>query len=93
MITKYENQTILKFGTGDICINTGLLEDAGVGLATFKNQTPREIGSLGDVQIGEEVSLDIFDVVMKFTRIESIDVVLRALNEVKEIMIESEDNK
>lgn len=88
MIKRDSKQTVLNFGTGDICINPGAIQSSGI--IGFKNQQPREIGSEGDIKAGKEVSTDIFDVVMKFQKVESIDVVIDALNEVRGLMLESE---
>ena len=65
------------FGEGDICISPGryIDNDTKVGFILFCNQEPRPIGSPGDVKAGTVVDVNDFPVVMKFRKIESIDVI------------------
>jgi len=85
---KRENESVkLEFGTGDICVAGGYIEQEGykIGVVIFANQDPREIGSPGIVKAGEG-SLDDYPVVMTFSKKESIDVVIKKLEEAKSYM-------
>ena len=88
MIKKLEHQTKIEFGTGDIGINAGAINENGnkVGIIIFYNQEARNIGDTGDIKAGTEVDINSFPVVMKFHRKESIDVVIKALLEAKKEM-------
>ena len=81
MIKELKHQTKMEFGTGDIGLNAGAIkeEDEKVGIVIFYNQEARKIGDSGDVKVGEKVDINDFQVVMKFYRKESIDVVIEAL--------------
>lgn len=87
----FECETEMVFGTGDIGFNPGLyISDEGPKLASiiFYNQTPREIGfGNGDVPAGEMVNIEDFPVKMIFHKVESIDVLINALEEAKELML------
>lgn len=90
MIDKSENQVILEFGTGDIGVSGGNLLPKDntseiVGIVGFSNQSPRAIGTEGDIKAGI-VDNDKFDVMMLFTKKESIDVVIGQLEEAKKRM-------
>jgi len=85
---KKENESVkLEFGTGDICAAGGYIEQEGykIGVVIFANQEPREIGSPGVIKAGE-ANLDDYPVVMTFSKKESIDVVIRKLEEAKSFM-------
>lgn len=89
MINKDDKQTDLEFGTGDICINSGFYldgESRKIGLITFSNQSPREIGIEGDIKVGQECKVGDFPVIMTFIKKESIDVLVKSLLEVKDHM-------
>lgn len=89
MIKKTENQTSLKFGIGDICVVSGTFineNDFKVGIVGFIDQTPREIGSIGEVKAGQNCKVGDFPVMMKFYKKESIDEVIKALLDAKEQM-------
>ena len=87
MIRICKKEAYLEFGTGDICIASGYIEsEQGVGFVTFCNQEPREIGKMGDVELDKKYSIDDFPVVMKFSKKESIDVVIKALLDAKKLM-------
>ncbi|MHA1304084.1 MAG: hypothetical protein ACTSPI_10325 [Candidatus Heimdallarchaeaceae archaeon] len=86
MINIADNQAVLKFGTGDICVNGGHIENTKIGTVGFKNQDIREIRSPGIVRAGVLIGTDIFDVLMEFTDIRSVDVVINALEEAKKMM-------
>lgn len=89
MINRNTEQTDLEFGTGDICVTGGHYvgeNDEKFGLVTFSNQSERGIGTLGDIVIGGEYKLKDFEVIMTFGKVESIDVVIRALEDAKREM-------
>lgn len=88
MIKILKDNTTMLFGEGDICISPGryMDNDERVGFILFCNQEPRAIGSPGDVKAGTVVDVDDFPVVMKFRKTESIDVIIKALNEAKDLM-------
>lgn len=87
MINIDKTQACLEFGTGDIGITSGCIKSRSgekVGVVAFSNQSPREIGALGDVKPGQECNLGDFPVTMCFHKKESIDVVIQALLNAKE---------
>jgi len=89
MINKDNKQVDLEFGKGDICVNPGHYvdgENKKVGIVAFSNQSPREIGRVGDIKAHQEYKVGDFPVIMTFNKKESIDVVVQALLEAKENM-------
>ena len=89
MIIKTDIQTELQFGKGDICIAGGFYYDVDnnkVGLVTFLNQEPHEIGTEGIIRGGREYSLNKFPVIMTFTKAKSIDAVIEQLLSAKKEM-------
>jgi hypothetical protein len=88
MIKKVENTVDCEFGIGDICVTGGhfIEDDKKYGVVTFSNQTAREIGSEGDIKAGQSYKLGEFPVILTFTKKESIDVVIRALENAKQEM-------
>ncbi len=88
MIKQEHNHVILEFGTGDIGLNAGSItkDNEVVGIIVFYNQEPREIGLPGDIKAGTEVDLNSFPVLMEFSKKESVDVIIKALQEVKQSM-------
>ena len=90
MIKMLSDNVKMVFGTGDIGINSGIYkEDSNniMGIIIFYNQTPRKIGAPADVPAGTSVNIDEFPVLMEFHKPESIDVVINALSEAKEMML------
>lgn len=86
MIINKENNIELKFGTGDINVLTGYVienEDRVIGYVGFRNQTPREIGLKNGDDVSNIKSLDDMPIVMVFDKVESIDIVIEALNKAK----------
>lgn len=76
----------LEFGSGDIKVSPALLKtDEIIGAVCFFNHEPREIGLHEDKS--EEVSIEDTPVRMTFEKIESIDVVIWALEQAKKYMI------
>lgn len=89
MIIKNNDQLVMKFGAGDICVAGGYT-DHGNGLKTgfviFTNGEPGKIGRPGTIKAGE-VDLNDYPVVMVFDKKESIDVVIEHLEISRECMI------
>jgi len=76
----------LCFGYGDICVNSATQGDKAFVL--FSNQSKREIGSEGEILIGQEVNVNEIPVAMQFDKVESIDVVIKALEIAKIHLLE-----
>lgn len=97
MINKTNNQIDLEFGKGDICIAGGCFKDdenKKVGLVTFIDQEPREIGIEGIVKGNQSYKVGDFPVIMTFDKSESIDVVIEQLKQAKNEMLgRSEETK
>ncbi len=72
----------LEFGTGDI----GILSrcEPEKGLLYFKNQEAREIGVHGEST--HDYDYDSADVIMEFTKVESIDTVIEQLLNAKRMI-------
>ena len=83
MLEINDKQTIVHFGTGDVCIAPIQTADNENCLGLC-NQAPREIGSVGDYLEGDEVELEWFPVMLKFDKPECIDVLIKALEAVRE---------
>jgi len=64
MIIERFSQTELEFGTGDIGVTSGSSINSEnnnrVGIVTFINQVPRELGTESDVEVGEECDIEDF---------------------------------
>ncbi|WP_440109964.1 hypothetical protein [Paenibacillus sp. QZ-Y1] len=87
-ILKYEGQTQIEFGTGDINVSPGLLQlDYPCGVIAFQ---PKESGQIGERKKNETIVASPAEtpVRMTFDKVESIDVVIRALKEAKRMMKE-----
>ena len=77
-------QTIIQFGTGDINIIPGILKEEEIGIVALREQKPRKIGlNNGDTSPNNIAEILI---VLQFDKKESIDVLIHALKEVKEMM-------
>ena len=89
IIDNVNNQTELAFGKGDICIAGGYIKGdllKKIGLVTFINQGPREIGVEGITKSGMLHLVGDFPVIMTFTDSKSIDVVIEQLLQAKSEM-------
>lgn len=96
MIKNADGRTELIFGTGDIGMNPGIYEEDGktIGVMVAYNQDPREIGhNNADVKAGTTMIIDEYPVVLKFHKVESIDVVIHSLNEIKELMEQTNERQ
>ena len=84
MIKKIGGQTTIDFGTGDVNIIPGILIEEKIGILGFRNQEPREIG----LHNGDKApdSTNAFEILMQFNKTESIDVLIHALKQTKEMM-------
>lgn len=86
MIIKNEKQVKLEFGNGDISIAGGYTtSDKIKGFVVFENQEARDIGSPGITKKGE-IDLNDYDVVMIFSKKESIDALIKQLELTKTYM-------
>ncbi|MDU2674206.1 MAG: hypothetical protein E7C50_00310 [Clostridium sp.] len=87
-IIKKNNKVILNFGKGDIDIWGGYSAD-GFSVISFENIEPREIGAFrssnGKVGILEE-AIEKSEVVMTFSKKESLDALIHMLNVVRDKM-------
>lgn len=92
MIKVNEHNIELKFGTGDINILSGYVEEEtqNIGYVGYRNQTPREIGLNTGDNADDIKSLEDMPIVMTFSKVESVDVVIDALKEIREY-IESKE--
>ena len=84
MIKRIDEQTIVNFGTGDINIIPGILTDTEIGIVGLREQAPREIGLNNGDKAPDNINE--FKVILQFTKTESIDVLIYALNEAKKMM-------
>lgn len=89
MITKNEtygiseNVTIADFGTGDIVVADGFIHETKTGCLMLANDVPNDIGKDHPERIGKTTDEVKQDVVFTFTNVESINVVIRALERAK----------
>ena len=82
MIKTENNQTIIRFENGDINIVTGIMNiEEPLGVLAFREQQPRKISMHnGDKQ----KELTEYPVIFNFTNVESVDVLIKSLEIVKE---------
>lgn len=88
-IVDIEESRQLEFGHGDIFLAPGLLktdDESIIGCVVFKNQEARPIGEFVKHDPPKEVELDETPCRMIFEKIESIDVVIKTLQDVKKMM-------
>lgn len=83
------NQTIVEFGAGDINIIPGTLREEEIGIVALREQKPREIGlNNGDGHYG---NISEIPIILQFNKTESIDVLIYALKETKQMMLHREE--
>lgn len=89
----YENgnsSIVAEFGNGDLVVGD-ILDRVNnrSGIAIFNNYTKEPIGTLHSSQKGENIS-DIAEesIIINFTKVESIDVVIKYLTDAKESLNE-----
>ena len=74
----------VEFGTGEVSVGTGFIDDpcVDIGVLTFRSQEPEEIGC----ETCHENPFKMPDPELQFvfTKEESIDVIINALNKIKE---------
>lgn len=74
-------KTIIKFGTGELSISAGLSKNNKTGFVGIGTQKARPIGSKGETQrIGN------IPVVMEFANVESLDALIKQLNNARKLM-------
>lgn len=84
----------LHFGSGDISVGGGTLAmDEVVGVITFQKQLPQEVGTRTENEPGHVLDPSETPVRMTFDRVESVDVVIRQLQEIKRLMVEKIESK
>ena len=89
-IVDIEKSKQLEFGSGDIEVAPGLLtaDDIVGAVCFFQRETPNPIGEKSDYfKPYQVVDLKDTPVRMLFEKVESIDVVIRALEQAKKFMI------
>ncbi len=89
-IVKIEESTEIVFGTGDIEVMPGLLEDDGsIGaLCLLPKAIATPIGTHTDYEPYKKVEIEEKQVRLVFHKTESIDVLIKSLQEVKQYMID-----
>lgn len=88
-IVTFEGSRQLEFGTGDILVSPGLLKlEETVGVVCFTEQGTRVIGEHVDHNPSIVLPAEETLVRMTFEKVESIDVVIWALEETKRMMAE-----
>lgn len=88
-ITKIADSIELEFGSGDIEVMPGLLDtDNTVGAVCFmRKQEATPIGTRTEYSPHKKAEVEETPVRMVFNKVESIDVVIRSLQEAKEFML------
>lgn len=88
-IVKSDKSVQLEFGHGDIEVAPALLQHDDVmgAVCFFQRETANPIGEHGDYEPNMVVELENTPVRMTFEKVESIDVVIRALEETKKMML------
>jgi len=86
--TTEEGVNVIQFGTGDIDVAAGLIDevDMTIGSLSLSPRSPSKIGTISK----RECALDIMFGVhtrMIFTKVESIDIVIKYLQEVRRYMV------
>lgn len=86
-IVKYDKSVQLEFGIGDIMVEPGLISNSDFGAVCFLNlKEPIPIGTKTKYDTPKSIELSDTPVRMLFAKIESIDVIIRALEAVKVMM-------
>lgn len=90
-IGRHENVTIIEFGTGDIAVSNGRSgEDEKVKVVSFGQHTPKPVEDYQKDIPNPTGDTDGIDdpVIFYFSRPESVDTVIRALEKVKQELID-----
>ena len=77
----------ITFGTGDIRTTT-LLHDGKIGIYVLNNQEPHEIGE--SIPVSNDYTIKGKEVMITFSKVESIDVVIEDLQHIKRLMLGEE---
>ena len=96
-IGKHKDATVVEFGTGDIAVSSGYDKDKPeiktLGLSQDKPKPVEEYNKDMKIPGGNSDGLENI-VILKFSRIESVDVVIERLNRVrKDLLQETPPNK
>ena len=94
MIKRNERNIEMKFGTGDINILTGYINESELkvtGYIGYRNQAPREIGLFGGDNAKDIKCLEDMPIVMTFDKVESVDVMIDALKEIRGYIKKEDD--
>lgn len=84
MIKIDNEKAIMEFGKGDIGINTYIRTDIDEKGIIFYNQEPRRIGAVADIKANTMIeNINDYPIKMVFPKIESVDVVIDMLVELK----------
>ena len=75
---------IVEFGTGDINIIPGILIEEEMGIIGLREQEPRKIGLNNGDKPPENINM--FKILLQFNKVDSIDVLIHALEETKKMM-------
>jgi hypothetical protein len=79
----------IEFGVGDINVASGLLKsDDVLGVVCFSQKDPGHIGSPGVYEKYQEVDMIETPVRLVFEKVESIEVLIKSLQEAKRYMIQ-----
>lgn len=88
-IVKIKESTQLEFGTGDIEVAPGLLDQEQLtGAVCFLRREPSLIGTHTDFEPNQAIEITDTPIRMVFTRTESIDVIINALEITKQMMLD-----
>jgi hypothetical protein len=91
-IVDYNTTRQLEFGYGDITVSPALLDtDDVIGAIVFEQQlNARPIGEHDDYEPNRKLDINDTPVRMTFEKVESIDVLIWALQETKRMMLEKQ---
>lgn len=93
-IIDIEKSRQLEFGYGDIKVSPGTLDcEDVVGVVIFRQHEARPIGEQEDHEPNTKVDIGESPVRMTFEKVESIDVVIWALEETKRMMLEKAESE
>lgn len=90
MIKVYDDkQVVITFGSGDIFVGGGDNLQSKIGIVVLQNQEATPIGKHPTRKPGETIQHKDVDCLIQFTKIESIDVVISALQDAKRCMLKN----
>lgn len=95
-IGKHQDVTVVEFGTGDIAISNGHeSENPSIKTLTLSQDVQKPVKEYNDemdIPGGNSDGLDVLGVLLKFTRVESVDVLIDRLNRVKNDLLKGVKN-